>query len=236
MQHPTFMAPTATTGTTTITTELISLLWLASPALPVGGFSYSEGLEGAVDTGILTDEASVSTWLCDQLHLSLSRSDLAVVSLAVNASRAHDAAKLQALDDWVIQSRETAELRLQTEQMGKSFAQWSAPLHGPQAFAARSYPVSFAQTAARIAPSASAHDIATAYGFSWCEAMIAAAVRAVPLGQSAGQRLLQTLSTELPNAVQSACSREIDELQAFTPMLAIASSQHEHQYSRLFRS
>lgn len=218
------------------TTELISLLWLASPALPVGGFSYSEGLEGAVDTGLITTETEVSEWLVDQLHISLARSDLAVVALAVPATRLNDAAVLTQLDDWVIQSRESAELRLQTEQMGKSFGQWSNALHGPNPIQARSYPVAFAQAAAVLAPSADVSEIAISYGFAWAEAMVAAAVRAVPLGQSAGQRVLKTLAAELAQVVQTAAKLKFDDLQAFAPMLAISSSQHEHQYSRLFRS
>ncbi len=102
------------------TAGLLQLLWLASPALPVGGFSYSEGLESAVDAGLVHDEASASDWLVDQLQLSLARSDLAVVAQAIPAWRSHDLARITALNDWVLQTRETAEIRQQTEQMGRS--------------------------------------------------------------------------------------------------------------------
>ena len=97
---------------------------LASPALPVGGFSYSEGLESAVEHGYITDEATAQHWLIDQLHISQSRSDLAVVAKAINAWRNNDLQKLQSLTQWILQTRETSEMRLQTEQMGRSLLEW----------------------------------------------------------------------------------------------------------------
>ena len=100
--------------------SLLQILWLASPALPVGGFSYSEGLESAVDAGLVHDETSAAAWLADQLHLGLSRSDLAVVAQAIPAWRANDLARITTLNHWVLQTRETLEFRLQSEQMGRS--------------------------------------------------------------------------------------------------------------------
>ena len=108
---------------------LLQILWLASPALPVGGFSYSEGLEAAVDAGLVSDEASAARWPIDQLHLGLARTDLAVVAQAIPAWRADDLARIQALNAWVLQTRETSEFRLQTEQMGRSLLEW-ARSHG----------------------------------------------------------------------------------------------------------
>src|SRR4051812_18391620 len=91
---------------------LLRLVWLAPPALPVGGFSYSEGLEAAVEAALVRDEASAADWLVEQLHLVLAESDLSVVAQALRAQRAGDAARVQALDEWVRRTRETAELRL----------------------------------------------------------------------------------------------------------------------------
>src|SRR3989338_6891739 len=102
----------------------LQLMWLASPALPVGGFSYSEGLEAAVESGHVGNEAQAALWLQDQLHLSLARADLAVVAKAVPAWQRHDLARVAELNDWVVQTRETSELRLQTEQMGRSLVEW----------------------------------------------------------------------------------------------------------------
>src|SRR5690606_25060507 len=95
---------------------LLQILWLASPTLPVGGFSYSEGLEAAVDAGAVSDETTAASWLADQLHLSLARSDLAVVARAIPAWQGRDLPRIQQLKTWVLNPRETQECRLQTEQ------------------------------------------------------------------------------------------------------------------------
>ena len=100
------------------TPPLIQLMWLASPALPIGGFSYSEGLEAAIDEGMVHDEDSACLWLLDQLHHSQARGDMAVLAQMVIAWQARDPQRLTDLSQWVHATRETAELRLQSEQMG----------------------------------------------------------------------------------------------------------------------
>ena len=105
-------------------TDLLWLMQLASPALPVGGFSYSESLEAAVEHGLVNDEASAQAWLLDQLHLVQSRSELPVVAQAMKAWQAHDLPSLIQLNQWVLQTRETFENRLQSEQMGRSLLDW----------------------------------------------------------------------------------------------------------------
>ena len=238
-----------TTGTDT-DAALLRLVWLASPALPVGGFSYSEGLEPAVEAGLVHDEASAGDWLVQQLHASLARADLAVVVQAVMAARAGDGERLQQLDDWVRQTRETSELRQQTEQMGKSLGEWMKSLGGdggvraahlprplprhPANTPTSTYPVAFAIAAQDS--DASVRHIALAYAFGWSENMMQAAIKAVPLGQSAGQRILARLASEIPAAVDHASELGDEARQSFTPMLAILSARHETQYSRLFRS
>lgn len=233
---------TATTTATTTDAVLLQLLWLASPALPVGGFSYSEGLEAAVEAGLVRDETSAAGWLADQLHLTLARSDLPLLAQALHAARAGDVPRLRALDAWVRATRETSELRLQTEQMGRSLAEWrkslerspAAPSSGPAAVAPATWPVAFAQAAAAIP--ADARQVLLAFAFGWAENMMQAAIKSVPLGQAAGQRILQRLAGEIPAAVDHALALGDADRQAFTPMLAILSAQHESQYSRLFRS
>ncbi|MBO9513869.1 MAG: urease accessory protein UreF [Variovorax sp.] len=219
-------------------TSLLQLIWLASPALPVGGFSYSEGLEAGIEWAGIGTEQAAADWLADQLHLSLARADLAVVAQAVPAWRRGDLQCIEALNDWVFQTRESAEFRLQTEQMGRSFVEWLKLHHADaaQVFGElpASYPVAFAFAASRTA--ASAHDACLAFAFGWAENMTAAAVKAVPLGQSAGQRMLARLADEIPTAVRQALTLSDDDRQAFSPMLAVLSSRHETQYSRLFRS
>ncbi|HYE40936.1 MAG TPA: urease accessory UreF family protein, partial [Ramlibacter sp.] len=88
---------------------LLQLIWLASPALPVGGFSYSEGLEAAVEAGLVHDEDSASSWIAAQLHASLARADLSIVCAGVAAARAGDGERLAQLDAWVRRTRETGE-------------------------------------------------------------------------------------------------------------------------------
>ena len=226
---------TSTTDTATITdAALLRLIWLASPALPVGGFSYSEGLEAAVEAGLVHDETSAGEWLAQQLHASLVRADLAVVASAVEAARAGDQERLAVLDAWVRQTRETSELRQQTEQMGRSLGEWRKSLDPADAAPPATYPVAFAVAAA--ASEAPARAIALAFAFGWSENMMQAAIKAVPLGQSAGQRILARLAREIPAAVDHAIALDDASRQSFTPMLAILSARHETQYSRLFRS
>jgi len=229
------------------TPGLLQLLWLASPALPVGGFSYSEGLESAVDAGRVHDETTASDWLLDQLALGLARSDLAVFAQAVPAWAQGDLGRIAALNDWVLQTRETAELRQQTEQMGRSLLVWAESLGALGALgrgvaealaSARldppSYPVAMACAAAHSG--ARVQDSLFSFAFGWAENMVQASIKSVPLGQSAGQRMLARLAQAIPQAVADAQTRTDETRQAFTPMLAILSAQHETQYSRLFRS
>lgn len=229
---------TTTTMATPITdASLLQLIWLASPALPVGGFAYSEGLEAAVDAARVRDEATAADWLADQLHLCLARADLAVTAEAVGAWRTDDFAAISRLDSWVRATRETAELRLQTEQMGRSLVEWLKSVQPEVAARAPrplTYPVAFALAAS--AGGAPVRDCLLSFAFGWAENMAQAAIKSVPLGQGAGQRILRRLAAEIPAAVDSAVALRDDERQAFTPMLAILSAQHETQYSRLFRS
>ena len=245
---------TGTTMTTTATTtptdgplpaaSLLQLIWLASPALPVGGFSYSEGLESAIEYAGIDTEAAVADWLLDQLHIAQARGDMAVVAQALHAWRSDDHERARALNDWVLHTRETSELRLQAEQMGRSLADWlrnqhqgdEERLHAVQFLAALppTYPVAFALAAATT--KAPARDVLLAYAFGWAENMVQAALKSMQLGQSAGQRILARLAQAIPAAADHAVQLADGERQAFSPMLAILSARHETQYSRLFRS
>jgi urease accessory protein len=222
--------------------SLLQLMWLASPALPIGGFSYSEALEAAVDSARADDETTATRWLVDQLHLSLARSELPVIAQAIAAWRAGDAPRVAGLNTWVLHTRESSELRAQTEQMGKSLLDWlrnhttATPAQIAQlATQQPSYPLAYALAAS--ATHAPVRECLLAYAFGWAENQTQAAIKAVPLGQSAGQRILSQLAAEIPAAVDHALTLDTDDArQAFAPMLAIQSSRHEVQYSRLFRS
>ncbi|MFT4191415.1 MAG: urease accessory UreF family protein [Comamonas sp.] len=218
--------------------SLLQLIWLASPALPIGGFSYSEGLEAAVEWAGVDSEDAAREWLLAQMQLGVARSDLPAMLQALSAWRADDRARIAALGRWIIETRETSELRLQTEQMGRSFVEWLKLHHtdAAQAFDGLepTYPIAYAYAAARTW--ATPREAGLSYLFGWAENMVGAAVKAVPLGQSAGQRILAALARHMPAAVDQALAVTDATRQSFSPMLAILSARHENQYSRLFRS
>ena len=246
----TITATTTAMATTTTATDSaaadatrLQLMWLASPALPVGGFSYSEGLEAAVDAGLVHDEATAAAWLAEQMPLVLARSDGAAMAAACRAWAVHDEAAARTLNHWISQTRETAELRLQAEQMGRSLLEWLR--NGPHAADARiaqlaalppapTWPVAFA-LAATLA-GATPRDALLAFAWGWAENLAQAAMKAVPLGQAAAQRMLTALAAHIPAAVDAALATAPEARQAFAPGLAILSARHETQYSRLFRS
>ena len=220
---------------------LLQLIWLASPALPVGGFSYSEGLEAAVESGGVRTAADAADWLSDQLRLALSKADLPLLAQAHAAWLDHDVDRLAALNEWALATRESHEMRRQTEQMGRSMHEWmkNRPADPRLSTLARlapapAFPVAFAL--ACVQSGAGVREAMLSFGFGWAENMVQAAIKAVPLGQSAGQRILAALADALPECIEHALTLDDRERQAFAPMLAILSSQHETQYSRLFRS
>jgi urease accessory protein len=222
---------------------LLQLMWLASPALPVGGFSYSEGLESAVDSQRVRTEAEVGDWLLNQLELGLTRSDLPCLARAVAAWASHDAGQADALNHWLRQTRETAEQRAQAEQMGRSLLDWlrnSTHAADPRIAdlaalrPAPFWPVAFALAA--VLAGATPRDALLAFAWGWAENMAQAAMKTVPLGQAAAQRLLGRLAGAIPRAVAGALALPDDQRQSFSPMLAVLSAQHQSQYSRLFRS
>ena len=212
-------------------TDLLWLMQLASPALPVGGFSYSESLEAAVEHGLVNDEASAQAWLLDQLHLAQ----------AMTAWQQHDLPRLTQLNQWVLQTRETFENRLQSDQMGRSLLDWlrnhtdvdEERVHTCQQLPP-TWPLVFAL--ALTTRNVQIRDGLLTSAFAWAENMVQAAIKSVPLGQRSGQRILAALSADIPAAVDHALSLNDEHRQAFSPRLAILSARHETQYSRLFRS
>jgi urease accessory protein len=221
---------------------LLRLIWLSSPALPVGGFSYSEGLEAAVDAGIVANESDATTWLLDQMHLGLARSELPVVAQAFRAWRRADLATVKSINAWFASTRESSELRQQTEQMGRSLALWLGNDGRDDArveqLGARApsptWPVAYALAALRSG--APLREALLAHAFGWAENIVQSSLKAIPLGQRSGQRVLSRLIEAIPASVDRAIALEPAARQAFMPMLAILSAQHESQYSRLFRS
>jgi urease accessory protein len=224
------------------TLPLVRLLQLASPTLPIGAYSYSQGLEWVVAEGNVHDAATAATWIGDTLELVVAPGEAAVLWRLLEALQRTNCALAVDWNDWFRASRETAELRAETEQMGASLVSLASDLGlldaAARATAAAMAPVSlpgaFALTARGFGiPSA---DALTAYLWSWLENQVLAAMKTIPLGQVAGQRLLFDLGARIPAAAARAQSIADEDMSTFAPGLAIASSRHETQYSRLFRS
>lgn len=216
--------------------SLAALLQLASPTLPVGAYSYSQGLESAIDSGLVRDEASTGRWIADGLQLVLARYE-APVWLRLHAASAQS--DLETLAHWnedFLATRETAELRAETVQMGYSLVQLMRTLGHVLLLDAEeiAYPTVYAWACTRW--EVDADDGLLGYLYAWVENQVMAALKAVPLGQSAGQRLLLALRDPITDAAQQAATLADEDLSTQSPMLAILSSRHETQYSRLFRS
>jgi urease accessory protein len=208
--------------TTTTTTNIDPrLLQLASPTLPVGAYSYSGGLEAAIEAGIVKDAASARGWIGDVLEFSVLRMEAPLLLKMIEAPAAE-------WNERFLASRETAELRAETVQMGYSLNRLLPELGvEPCPYEEPSFPAVFAH--AVRAWGLGARQALTAYLWAWLENQVMAAVKAVPLGQTDGQKILLALGAKL---------HELDEEEPgnFAPGLAILSSLHETQYSRLFRS
>ena len=218
------------------------LLQLASPALPIGAYSYSQGLEWAVEIGTVRDATSAREWIGDLLELVVARNEAAVAWRLVTAAQRGDWPAFAMWNGWFRASRETTELRAETLQMGGSLARLATDLELLDAAAldvlARLGPVVLPAAFALAARGfgVSGEQPLAAYVWSWLENQVLAAVKLVPLGQVAGQRLLASLGAAIPTAVATAMALSDDELSTFAPGFAIASARHETQYTRLFRS
>ncbi|MCP5144468.1 MAG: urease accessory protein UreF [Gammaproteobacteria bacterium] len=215
---------------------LLRLLQLASPALPVGAYAFSQGLESAVELGWITDQKSTGSWLDDQLRHSLAAVDLPLLLRMMNALRQRDHAALRYWNDTLLACRETAELRLGELATGEALARLLAGLEIPRI--AQIDPPTFLLEfcTAALHFKLSADHAALGYLWSWLENQVMAATKLVPLGQTQAQRLLSETMTSIPAAI--ACARAVadEDIGASLPGIALASVQHERQYSRLFRS
>lgn len=197
------------------------LLQLASPTLPVGAYSYSGGLEAAIEAGLVTDAASAQRWIGDVLEHSVARMEAPLLLKMIEQPDAR-------WNEMLLASRETAEFRAETVQMGYSLNRLLPEL-GIEAcpWEEPSFPAVYAHAARAwgIAP----RQALTAYLWAWLKNQVMSAVKAVPLGQTDGQKMLLALGAKLHEVSE-------DEPGNFAPGLAILSSRHETQYSRLFRS
>ncbi|MFZ1640935.1 MAG: urease accessory UreF family protein [Candidatus Contendobacter sp.] len=232
-------AAVITTGTTINPAALPRLLQLCSPALPVGAYAYSQGLECAVDRGWVRDEASAGAWILGLLDHTVRRLDLPVFA---RLYQGWEHANPDAVRHWnarLYASREAAELQREDRHLGAALARLLADLGLEEAVSWRNAPrVCFATL---FSLAAARWDIplpeaATGYAWTWTENQVVAATRLIPLGQTASQRLLVAAGPTIAAAVAEGLTLVDEDIGAAAPGLALASALHETQYSRLFRS
>lgn len=231
-----------TTRTITTTTDplaLLRLLQLASPALPIGAFNFSQGLEYAIEHGGVDSERAARDWILGLARHGMAMLDVPMLLRLHAAWSAEDATAAHRLSAELIASRETMELRAEELHLGQSLAkimvefgiesarEWLRCEHTTHA-------AMFALAAAES--NVHAQDAAMTFLWAWAENQVIAAVKLLPLGQTAGQRLLEEIRREIPAIVAEAGALPDEAIGTATPLAIMASAWHETQYTRLFRS
>jgi urease accessory protein len=231
------MTMSTTMGTDSL--ALLRLLHLSSPALPIGAFNFSQGLEYAVDVEVVTDEASALDWIQGVIRFSVGTLDLPVL-LRVHAAcvDANHAAAMKWSTE-LVASRETLESRAEERHLGQALAKLLSASGLPAAAGwlgqpGTSHVAMFALAAATHGIEASA--AANGYAWAWTENQVVAAVKLLPLGQSAGQRMLGRVLPQIPDVVAHAQAMSDEDIGTCVPFATMASALHESQYTRLFRS
>jgi urease accessory protein len=217
---------------------LLRLFHLVSPALPVGAYAYSQGLEYAVHAGWVHDEASTLDWLAGLSRSALGTLDLPLLLRLHRAWRTSDIPAVRQWTAQLIAARETAELRAEELHLGRALARVLVELEIAEAAEWQQRAPAFATlfSLAAVRWHIGAGDALAGYLWAWSENQVLAAVKLVPLGQSAGQRLLHRLTLAMPAIVQLAQTLADDAIGVGTVSQALASALHESQYTRLFRS
>jgi urease accessory protein len=220
--------------------QLLRLLQLASPLLPVGGYSYSEGLESLISQGVIHDRVTLQAWIQRELQAGAIRIETAVMDRAYLAGIQPDRDRLQYWNQWLSAARETEELRQQSWQMGGSLIKLLIELTPELQNLVISIdrPCNYA-IAFGVAAQYWQIDRQTtilAYLHSWVTNSIGAGIKLIPLGQTAGQQILWHLQEELDLLSQTIPILADEDLYACSWGLSLASMQHEILYSRLFRS
>jgi urease accessory protein len=220
--------------------NFLAILQLASPALPVGAYSYSEGLEMLVENGTITNLENLQDWLKFELSYGSIRLDAAVIVRGFNAAKMDDMEALKRWNLWLSAARDTEELRAASWQMGRSLMQLLGKLEPemlPLIHAVGypgNYAIAFAMACAHWHINIQAALLA--YLHSWANNLITAGIKLIPLGQTVGQELLLSLQPLLTSTVGEILTMEDDDLGCCSWGLSLASMQHETQYTRLFRS
>ncbi|HIP38464.1 MAG TPA: urease accessory protein UreF [Desulfocapsa sulfexigens] len=218
---------------------LIRLLHLVSPSLPTGAYSYSQGLEWAVEAGWISDETSLEDWLACLARQSLGRVDIPLLTRMYAAVKDNQPDELKKWCLLLLACRETSELREEEKTRGKAMATLLQRLNLPGidrfnnslqssqlagfAFAAAGWNIPLT-------------DASSGYIWAWLENQVLTGMKIIPLGQSSGQQLLVKLTEPIPQIVKHGLQLGDEEIGASSPALALAGSHHETQYTRLYRS
>jgi urease accessory protein len=217
----------------------LRLMQLVSPALPIGAFTYSQGLEWAVEAGWVCDMATLADWLEGLMDDGLAQLELPILRRLYQACAREDGTAVSRWGRQLYASRETRELRAEERNRARALITLLADLEVPQAADWREQLIH-----CQAAPFALAavhweiglEDCLLGYAWGWLENQVGAAIKLVPLGQTDGQRVQLQLAGRLPAVVERALVIDDDDIGAGAPALAIASACHETQYTRLFRS
>lgn len=216
------------------------LFQLISPSLPVGAFSYSQGLEWAIETGWVDSESALKDWLVSLATDSLQQLELPVLRRVFAALKSDDVVTANHWCDWLYASRETMELRTEELQRGRTMLKLLQQLELVEAESQLDVVLAKSQVAgfayAGMKWGIEEESLCHGYAWSWLENCVVAGVKMVPLGQTAGQRVLMDVSDALQEVVEASRFIADEQVGSFAPAQAIASSCHETQYTRLFRS
>ncbi|MGY5451515.1 urease accessory protein UreF [Agarivorans sp. MS3-6] len=216
----------------------LQLMRLVSPSLPVGGFAYSQGLEYAIENGWVNNPNQLNSWISGCLDAGLACLDIPMLAALYRALAEQDYAKFECLNLELIASRETLELELEDVQMGNALRtllnQLDANITKPLSDEAMSWTSMFAL--AGVHWQVELNQLADGYLWTWLENQLAVAGKTLPLGQTACQKLLSELLPKLPTARESGLALPFEQISGSLPALSLASTLHETQYCRLFRS
>ncbi|NOT84255.1 MAG: urease accessory protein UreF [Methylococcaceae bacterium] len=218
---------------------LLRLLQLVSPGLPIGMYSYSQGLEKTVEDGWIRTANDAGIWISGLMAQGQCGIDLPILARLYRAWETNDVEQVRYWSKTLIAYRETAELRAEDRQTGQALARLLNDLNQPEMQpwireADTTLATTFSFAAVRWG--IRLRETLVGYVWSWLENQVLCAVKLVPLGQVAGQRLLQDLAADIPAVVDQALNITDADLGGSAFSLALASSRHEMQYSRLFRS
>ena len=220
-------------------TAILNLMRLTSPSLPIGAFAYSQGLEFACDQEWVKNEKTALEWIAGLMRNSQTYLDIPVLMRLYKAWEIDSYESIKYWSKFLQASRESQELLNEDQYLGKALSKLLVDLDVQQASeiideSYLTYITAF--SLASVNWKVSYHDCCVGYCWAWCENQVNAAIKLIPLGQTAGQRMISSLINEIPMAIETASMLNDEDIGCTAVGLGIASANHETQYSRLFRS